>query len=35
MNLNISYDSNTQSSAPSAFFGAVNYVVAREEPLSR
>jgi hypothetical protein len=26
MNLNISYDSNTQSSAPSAFFGAVNYV---------
>ena len=27
MNLNISYDSNTLSSAPAAFFSAVNYVV--------
>ena len=27
MNLNISYDVVTQSSAPSAFFSAVNYVV--------
>jgi hypothetical protein len=27
MNLNISYDAATQGSAPSAFFGAVNYVV--------
>src|SRR5690242_2002944 len=26
MNLNISYDSNTQANAPAAFFSAVNYV---------
>ena len=27
MNLNVSYDSATQGSAPSSFFSAVNYVV--------